>query len=82
MSAPSFKNRREFAYALLENENTFGYTVSDIDGVPAIVKGYGPATDFFAEFVRDWKEMREKLDSSEVTKEEYEDWKRTWSNGT
>ena len=82
LSAPSFKNRREFAYALLENENTFGYTVSDIDGVPAIVKGYGPATDFFAEFVRDWKEMREKLDSSEVTKEEYEDWKRTWSNGT
>lgn len=82
LSAPSFKNRREFAYALLENENTFGYTVSDIDGVPAIVKGYGPATDFFVEFVRDWKEMREKLDSSEVTKEEYEDWKRTWSNGT
>ena len=82
LSAPSFKNRREFAYALLENENTFGYTVIDIDGVAAMVKGYGRATEFFAEFVRDWIEQREKLASSEVTKEEYEDWKRTWSNGT
>lgn len=37
LSAPMFRNRREFAYAILENEDVFGYTVRDIDGVPAIV---------------------------------------------
>lgn len=57
------------------------YTVRDIDGVPAIVKGYGNAMDFFAEFVRDWEQMRAKLDDHEITQEEYEDWKRTWDNG-
>lgn len=81
LSAPAFRNRREFAYAILENEDSFGYTVRDIDGVPAIVKGYGSAMDFFAEFVRDWEEMREKFDNHEISKEEYEDWKRTWDNG-
>lgn len=82
LSAPTFRNHREFAYAILENEDSFGYTVRDIDGVPAIVKGYGSAMDFFAEFVRDWEEMREKLDKHEISKEEYEEWKRTWDNGT
>lgn len=82
LSAPTFRNRREFAYAILENEDAFGYTVRDIDGVPAIVKGYGFATDFFAEFVRDWEEMRQKLDDREITQEEYEEWKRIWDNGT
>lgn len=82
LSAPTFRNRREFAYAILENEDAFGYTVRDIDGVPAIVKGYGNAMDFFAEFVRDWEQMRAKLDNHEITQEEYEAWKRTWDNGT
>ena len=77
LSAPTFRNRREFAYAILENEDAFGYTVREIDGVPAIVKGYGNA-----EFVREWEQMRAKLDSHEITQEEYEDWKRTWDNGT
>ena len=81
LSAPTFRNRREFAYAILENEDEFGYTAREIDGVPAIVKGYGSAMDFFAEFVRDWEEMREKLDNREITKEEYGDWKRAWDNG-
>lgn len=82
LSAPTFRNRREFAYAILENEDAFGYTACDIDGIPAIVKGHDSAMDFFAEFVRDWEQMRAKLDSHEITKEGYEDWKRTWDNGT
>lgn len=81
LSAPTFRNHREFAYAILENEDSFGYTVRDIDGVPAIVEDYGSAMDFFAEFVRDWEEMREKFDNHEISKEEYEGWKRTWDNG-
>ena len=82
LSAPTFRNRRELAYAILENEDAFGYTVRDIEGIPAIVEGYGSSMDFFAEFVRSWEVMRKKLNNNEITKEEYEDWKRTWDNGT
>lgn len=82
MSAPTFRNQREFAYAILGNEDAFGYTVREIDGVPAIVKGYGSAMDFFAGLVRDWEEMRQKHDDHEIAQEEYEEWKRTWDNGT
>lgn len=80
LSAPTFKNKREFVYAILENEDAFGYTVRDINGAPAIAPGYGSAIDFFSEFVHDWEVMREKLANSEITQEEYEDWKRTWGN--
>lgn len=76
LSALTFKGRREFAYAILENEDSFGYTVRDIDDVPAIVKGRRPAMGFFAESVRDWGQVRAKLDSHEITQEEYEDRKR------
>lgn len=34
--------------------------------------------NFFAEFIHDWEEMRKKLDDHIITKEEYEEWKRTW----
>ena len=78
LSSPTFRNHREFACAILENEEVFGYAVREIDGTPAIVKGYGSAMNFFAEFVRDWEQMREKLDNNKVTQEEYETWKRTW----
>lgn len=81
LSALTFGNRREFAYAILDNENAFGYDVRDIDGVPAIVKGYGGAMNLFTEFICDWEQMSKKLGNHEITKEEYEDWKRIWDNG-
>lgn len=81
LGTPTFRNRREFAYALLENEDIFGYTVRDIDGTAAIATGYGSAMNFFAKFIHNWEEMRKKLDGHVITKEEYEEWKRTWDNG-
>ncbi len=81
LSALAFRNRQEFMYALLENEDMFGYTVRDIDGTAAIATGNDPAMNFFAEFIHDWESKRKKLDSREITKEGYEDWKRTWDNG-
>ena len=46
LSEPTFRNRREFAYALLENEYVFGYTVRDIDGTVVVASRYGPAMSF------------------------------------
>lgn len=80
LSSPTFRNHREFACTIFENEEVFGYTVREIDGTLAIVKGYSSAMNFFAEFVRGWEQMREKLDNNEVIQEEYETWKHTWDN--
>ena len=44
----------KFAYAILENAESFGCIARDKDGAPAIMRGYGSAMDFVAEFVRDW----------------------------
>lgn len=82
LSAPAFKNRQEFAYALLENEDAFGYTVIDINGKPVIATGNGSCASFFSEFIHAWDEMRKKLDAHEITPEEYDEWKRTWDNST
>lgn len=82
LSAPTFRNEHEFAYAILENEDAFGYTARNINGVPAIAPGNGPAMNIFAEFILDWQKMRAKLDRHEITTEEYESWKRTWDSDT
>lgn len=82
LSASTFRNRRESVYAILENEDAFGYTVRGIDGTAAITTGYCPTMNFFAEFIHDWDGMRKKFGDHEITKKEYEDRKRTWDNGT
>lgn len=76
LNAPAFRNRREFAYALLENEDIFGYTVRSIDGAAAITTRYGSTSNFFADFIHNWEGMRKKLNDHGVIKEEYEDRKR------
>lgn len=78
----TFKSWREFAYAILENEDSFRCIVCGKDGALTIVEGYGNAMDFFVQLLRDWGQMREKLDNYKISKEEYEGWKRTWGNGT
>lgn len=81
LSAPTFKNCREFAYAILENEDAFGYTARDINGTAAIAAGSCPSEDFFTRFIHDWEKTRKKLDNREITPEEYQKWKRTWDSG-
>ena len=46
------------------------------------IEGCGSAMGFFIGSVRGWEEMREKLDNHEIAKEEYEEWKCTWDNGS
>lgn len=80
LSAPTFKNQHEFAYALLENEDLFDYTVQDINDIAAIAANPGSEKNFFFRLVHAWNEARKKLDSHEITQEEYDEWKRTWDN--
>lgn len=80
LSSPEFGPYMEFYYAILENEDTLGYTVTKINGQPAIVAKPG-ASSFFA-LLSNWNEMKEKLEAKEITREEYEDFKETYDGGT
>lgn len=82
LSAPEFGPQLEFYYALLENDELMGYTVAEINGKPAIVTGGGMTAGItFDGFLRNWNEMKRKLDAKEITHEEYEDWKQTYDPG-
>lgn len=81
LSAPEFGPKMEFFYALLENDELMGYTITEINGQPAITGGGMTAGITFSDFLSDWNEMKQKLDAKEITQEEYEDWKRTYDPG-
>ena len=76
LSSPKFGSYMEFYYAILENEEAFGYTVTKINGQPAIVAKPGNSS-FFA-LLSNWNEIKEKLEVKEITQEEYESFKETY----
>ena len=82
LSAPEYKRSLEFTYALLENDDMQGYTVTEIDGHPAIVANAKSAGNSFANLLREWNDMKAKADAKEITPEEYAEWKRTYEGAT
>lgn len=81
LSVPEFGPKMEFFYALLENDELMGYTITELNGRPAIVGGGMTAGLTFDGFLRAWSEMKKKLDAKEITRKEYEDWKETFDPG-
>lgn len=81
LSVSEFVRGMEFFYALLENDEMFGYTITEINGRPVIAGGLMTASMTFDGFLRDWNEIKLKLDAKEITREEYEDWKGTYDLG-
>ena len=79
LSTPEFGPKMEFFYALLENDELMGYTITEIDGRPAITGGLYTVGLTFDGFLRDWNEVKQGLDAKEITREEYEDWKQTYA---
>lgn len=63
----------EFFYAILENDELCGYTITEINGCSAITGGLMTVGMTFDGFLRDWDKMKKKLDAKEITGEEYED---------
>lgn len=72
----------EFFYAILENDELYGYTITEINGRPAITGGLMTVGMTFDGFLGDWNKMKKKLDAKEITREEYEGWKQTYDLGT
>lgn len=71
----------EFFYALLENDELMVYTITELDGRPVTTGGLYTVGLTFDGFLRDWKEMKQRLDAKEITRKEYEDWKETYDPG-
>lgn len=71
----------EFFYALLENDELYGYTITEINDRPAITGGLMTVGMNFDGFLRDWNKMKKKLDVKEITREEYEDRKQAFDPG-
>lgn len=82
LSAPEFGSSMEFFYAMLENDELYGYTIIEINGRPAITGGLMTVGMTFDGFLGDWNKMKKKLDAKEITREEYEGWKQTYDLGT
>ena len=82
LTAPEFGPKMEFFYALLESDELFEYTITDINGQPAIAGAGMTSGVTFSNFLRDWNKMKKKLDAKEITREEYEDWKQTYDPDT
>lgn len=55
LSTPEFGPQLEFFYTLLENDELYGYTITEIDGRPAITGGLYNVGLTFDGFLRDWK---------------------------
>lgn len=78
LSAPEFGPSMEFFYALLENDELYGYTITEINDRPAITGGLMIVGVTFDGFLRDWSKMKKKIDVKDITREEYENWKQTY----
>lgn len=76
LSAPTFKNKHEFAYAILENENASDILCRVSTGFLRLHLDTDPQWISLLSFARNWKGMRTKLNNHEIAQEEYEDWKR------
>ena len=73
LSAPEFGSSMEFFYAMLENDELYGYTIIEINGRPAITGGLMTVGMTFDGFLGDWNKMKKKLDAKEITREDAEE---------
>ena len=70
-----------YFYALLENNELYGCTITEINDRPAITGGLMTVGMTFNGFLGDCSKMKKKLDAKEITREEYENWKQTYDPG-
>ncbi|WP_449135617.1 helix-turn-helix domain-containing protein [Senegalimassilia anaerobia] len=78
LTAPDFESMAELFYALFENDDLMGHTITEINGKPAITGGGMTVGIAFSSFLKDWSNMKKKLDAKEISQEEYDDWKQTY----
>ena len=82
LTAPEFLNSTEFCYALLQSEEAF-HLKPEMDEAGLGRLGVEPIGDAkrVSGMLNEWSRMRQKLDSKEITQDEYDEWKQTWDDG-
>ena len=75
LSAPEFRPKMEFLYALLENDELMGCAITKVNGKPAIVGSDTTASLTFNGFLRSWNNVKKELNAKGITREGYGDWK-------
>lgn len=82
LTAPEFLNSTEFCYALLQSEEAF-HLKPGVDEAGLGHLGVEPIGDAkrISGLLSEWSRMRQKLDSKEITQDEYDEWKQTWDDG-
>lgn len=82
LTAPEFLNSTEFCYALLQSEEAF-HLKPEMDEAGLGRLGVEPIGDAkrVSGMLNEWSRMRQKLDSKEITRAEYDEWKQTWDDG-
>lgn len=82
LTAPEFLNSTEFCYALLQSEEAF-HLKPEMDEAGLGHLGVEPIGDAkrVSGLLNEWSRMRQKLDSKEITRAEYDEWKQTWDDG-
>lgn len=82
LTAPEFLNSTEFCYALLQSEEAF-HLKPEMDEAGLGRLGVEPIGDAkrVSGLLSEWRRMRQKLDSKEITQAEYDEWKQTWDDG-
>lgn len=77
---PDIETYHGFLFTLFEFEELFGLTIDKVDDMPYLRLDKDPATcnSSAKEMLDDWYNYKSKLDSGEISMEEYAEWKATW----
>ena len=81
LTAPQFSNEMELMYAIFDAEDAFGVVPVPEDVGIAAVKP-GDRSGLLVDAVVAWAEAKAKLESGEMSAEEYADWKATYDPHT
>lgn len=77
---PDIETHHGFMFTLFEFEELFGLTIDKADGMPYLRLDKYPCScnSSIKELLNDWYNYKAKLDSGEISMEEYAEWKATW----
>ena len=79
LDVPDIDSRYGLIHTLFALEDIYGLTVESIDGKPVL--RFRGASDEISDLILEWAEAKKKLNSEEITKEEYNAWRYNYPKG-
>ena len=79
LDVPDIDSRYGLIHTLFAIEDIYGLTVESVDGKPVL--RFRGASDEISNMILEWAETKKKLNTEEITKEEYNEWRYNYPNG-